>query len=128
MWNISDMSTTDLLRVSHEATRPVVHMRSLAKLANCLRLASLTLANNNARKVTVRMLLILRFMHRCPIIAACLISRWLLQLALYELISTFSLVGNTTSIVNLVALHWALVILRRDDLLFLLRKNRGALV
>ena len=67
-------------------------------------------------------------MHRCPIIATCLIARWLLQLALYELISTFSLVGNATSIVNLVTLHRALVILRRDDLLFLLRKNRGALV
>ena len=69
-----------------------MQMTRLTKLADGFRLAALALTDDNACKVTIRLLLILRLVHGRPIIAARLIARRLLNLPLDQFISPLGLV------------------------------------
>ena len=93
MRNVRDMCAANLLLgVWDEAPGAIMQMSRLTKLADGFRLASLTLTDDNAREVTIRVLLVLRLVHGRPIVAARLVARWLLKLPLDQLVSPLSLV------------------------------------
>ena len=119
--HVRDVGATSLVRLGDEAGS-IVEVRVLAELRDGLRLA-LSLAHDDARKVLVRALLVLRIVNSCSIVAAGLVPRRLLKLTLEQLVPLLNLIRNAA--IRLVLVEDFGPVLRRDDLLLLLCEHRS---